>query len=137
MLVQVDLENRYCVAYDIIARSHGMSRRQYITEFLMRAAEKVPGLMDRVRADMSGEPIEQESDAEVRPYKNILELPDPPQRMKRYRFTYRDESLGFVEGVGKSAGPALQDATGRKWPWAEFEPTFLEPEFLGYVDEEV
>ncbi len=128
MLVQLDLDKKYCFAYDIIARSHEESRREYITRFLEEAAERVPGLMDRVQKEMFNEPIEQDDAQEVRPYRNSLLKPEPPEEVKRYRFSYLDESRGSIEGEGTSAGKALANALGLP-PGKYMDPVKYHEEF--------
>jgi len=131
MLVQLDLDERHCIAYDIIARSHRKSRRQYITDMLIEAAEKVPGLMDKVKSEMYGGTIDQSVEVSFGTPKNVL-LDSKPIRKKKYRFV---KFTGEVfEGVGEVVGDALLAATGRRYTAEEYEEEFRTPEFLGYEE---
>lgn len=109
--VQLDIEQKYCAAYDIIARSHGMSRRSYMTKFLEESAEKVPGLMEKAVKEMYNEPIEPDGFQEVRQYRSPKEVPIE-EELHTYRFAYLDPTRGFIEGKGTSAGKALANAMG-------------------------
>lgn len=127
MLTQVELDEVYTECYNVIARSHKMSRREYIAEFLIESANKVPGLVDKIRKEMSNG-IQQDGNINLGTPRNIL-LEMPEERTKRYRFTRRDTGE-ILEGEGTSAGPALTQATGKVWMHEEFIKEFLDPQVI-------
>ena len=131
MQILLEIDELYGECYTVMARSHGVSRRQYMVDLLTQAADNVPGLVEMVKEQMSGN-ISVKLDASMAvPQSKESKI---KERIRRYRFTYRDESLGFIEGVGEAAGPALVNATGRSWPYEEYIAIFLEPQLLGYVE---
>lgn len=132
--VQIEVSELHLHAYEIIARSHGMSRRAYMGEFLEKSAERVPGLMDKARSEMFNEPIKQDGEQDIRPFKKEG-IKEPVEELYRWRFSYLDSTRGFIEGIGPSSGRAFMNATGRDTyiDSKDYEAEFRAPEMMGKV----
>jgi hypothetical protein len=137
MQILLEIEDIYGEAYNRIARSHGMSRRAFIAEHLREAADHVPGLIDQLKAEMTGPIKLRTADVAIRPYQSPL-IHNQEEPLKRYRFTYLDNKEreargeeGYIEGVGHNAGEAIEDATGHKWHPNDYAKEFRSPQTVG------
>jgi hypothetical protein len=137
--ILIEIEPLYATALDIVAKSNSLSRRQYISDYLRKGVDKVPGLLDLARKihgniiDMDGEGMSLSSDDSslLRDKKEDKIV----ERRERWRFYYHDESLGFIEGIGSAAGTALIACTGKKWTNEEYIQVFQVPQFIENVSE--
>lgn len=135
MQILIEIEDEFGDAYTILARSNNSSRRQYIADLLRKAALNIPGLMEMVKKQRSGN-IEVTIDASLaaadkEKINEKGDFKDHFETVKGYRFYYLDEDKGFIDGYGKGPKDALLDATGREWPTTEYYETFRP--WPGYV----
>lgn len=127
-LMQFELDDEHTDALEHVARSNKTSRRQYLTDFVSDALDRVPGLMKMVRdRRLNGIAMEAEISIPEQKDSALLAPKARPVVVNKYLFRYRDKSLGVLEGKGETSGQALKDALGRDsyMPYEEYEKVFL------------
>lgn len=134
-MLQLELDKYYLEAADRVAKSHNESRRQYWKDYICRALDSVPGLMDKVREDIGSNYAVPDPKVEMGHLKEVHITGGGPKPVfkdqfnteKWYRFTYLDKEKGFVDGYGKNANEALENAMGRPMSTDEYYVTFKSP----------